>query len=278
MPSNEVDAVDMLGNVLDVDDTPDNIHDDEPLIEIIKHCGPFLTLRDRSIYFVHPSARQFLLRNSFHHLFPSGIEHLHHIILSKSLQILSDRLRRDIYGLGNFGLSIDEVKKPDPDPLAAVRYSCVYWVDHLQASHHGRNTNSGLEDGGSVDTFLRQNYLHWLEALSLLESVADGLLAISKLEALVQGRTSRLAHLVRDACRFMRYHRQVIENSPLQIYTSAIVFSPSRNTARNWFQNEEPEWITIKPIMAYDWSTCLQALKVWVMAWVMAVLGLYVKD
>ncbi|UKZ48115.1 hypothetical protein TrVGV298_002351 [Trichoderma virens] len=186
MANDAFDVGDMLDDILDVADTPDDVPGDEPLIEIINHCGSFLTLRDRTIYFVHQSAKDFLLEKSPHQIFSSGIELLHHTIFSKSLQLLSDTLRRNVYSQDAFGLCIDQIKRPDPDPLAAARYSCVYWVDHLHDSHSRKSTISDLEDGGSVDVFLRRSYLHWLEALSLVESMSDGLLAMSKLEALVQ--------------------------------------------------------------------------------------------
>jgi hypothetical protein len=40
-------------------------------------------------------------------------------------------LRRDIYNLRTPGIYINQVKQPSPDLLAVVRYSCLYWVDHL---------------------------------------------------------------------------------------------------------------------------------------------------
>jgi hypothetical protein len=44
---------------------------------------------------------------------------------------MSGTLRRDIYSLGNPGFPIHNVKNPEPDPLATIRYSYVYWVYHL---------------------------------------------------------------------------------------------------------------------------------------------------
>ena len=67
--------------------------------------------------------------------------------------------------------------------------------------------------------------------------------------------------LVRDAHRFIRYHKWVIENTPLQVYTSALVFSPARSLIRELFKQEEPEWIITKPAMQDDWSSCLQTLE-----------------
>src|SRR5277367_2866229 len=57
------------------------------------------------------------------------------------------------------------------------------------------------------------------------------------------------------------YHKRAIENSPLQAYASALVFSPARSLIRGLFKEEEPKWITIKPAMGDKWSACLQTLE-----------------
>jgi WD40 repeat protein len=56
-------------------------------------------------------------------------------------------------------------------------------------------------------------------------------------------------------------HKSAIEKSPLQAYTSALLFSPTRSVVRDLFKREEPKWITIKPAMYDKWSPCLQTLE-----------------
>jgi WD40 repeat protein len=57
------------------------------------------------------------------------------------------------------------------------------------------------------------------------------------------------------------YHQKAIESFPLQIYVSALLFSPTASLVRQLFQHEEPEGITIKPGMSDSWSACLQTLE-----------------
>jgi WD40 repeat protein len=57
------------------------------------------------------------------------------------------------------------------------------------------------------------------------------------------------------------YHKWAIENSPLQAYASALVFSPARSQIKVLFKEEEPKWITIKPAMGDEWGACLQTLE-----------------
>ncbi|KAL2195138.1 hypothetical protein P885DRAFT_24441, partial [Corynascus similis CBS 632.67] len=235
---------------------------DKSLTEIIRLCGSFLTLRERTISFVHQSAKDFLLQQAQNEIFPSKVEEVHHNIFSRSLRAMQHTLRRNIYRLGTPGYSIDEVSPPDPDPLVVVRYSCVYWINHLCDCTH-EIVNKDLQAGGSIDTFLREKYLQWLEALSLLRSMSEGIVSMLKLERLskVKKATSIFIDLVRDMCRFALYHKWAIENSPLQVYTSALIFSPVRSIARAQFENEVPKWIVQKPIVADDWSACLLTLE-----------------
>jgi WD40 repeat protein len=70
-----------------------------------------------------------------------------------------------------------------------------------------------------------------------------------------------LLALVRDGRRFIMAHKLAIEKSPLQVYVSALLFSPTGSTIRNLFKREEPEWMTFKPAMDEEWSRCLQTLE-----------------
>jgi hypothetical protein len=168
---------------------------------IVKMCGSFLTIRDDNVYIIHQSAKDFLTKEASHDIFPRGVGDVHHSIFLKSLEILSRTLRRDIYGLHALGSSIEQAKPPNPDPLAASRYSCVYWVDHL-CDWNASITNDqfDLPDGGTLDSFLRKKYLYWLEALSLCRSIPKGVLAMAKLEALVQVGFLLTIVLTNDPC------------------------------------------------------------------------------
>jgi hypothetical protein len=97
---------------------------------------------------------------------------------------MSKTLKRDIYSLNAPKISSDQVKQTDPDPLAAARYSCLYWVDHLIDCDIRGNTITDLKDCGSVYNFLSKSYLYWLEVLSLMKSLLDGIVMIMKLENL----------------------------------------------------------------------------------------------
>ena len=105
---------------------PDISDNYNSLADIIGLCGSFLTLPDSTVYFIHQSAKDFLLEKAVDKIFPSRMKTVYYSIFSRSLQVISDKLRRDVYSLHDPAISIDQVEPRDPDPLAEVRYSCVY--------------------------------------------------------------------------------------------------------------------------------------------------------
>jgi hypothetical protein len=157
------------------------------IARVVRQCGSFLTIRGSTVFFIHQSAKDFLLKDAFDKFFPDENKAYQYDIFSRSLQILSKTLRRDVYSLRAPGITIDQVKQPDPDPLGIVRYSCLYWVDHLLECQTREDAIKDLKDSGPVYSFLRHYFLYWLEALSLLKCMSDGVIMIKKLENLLVG-------------------------------------------------------------------------------------------
>ena len=148
-------------------------------------CGSFLTIREDTIYFIHQSAKDYLDTSVDHSIFPSGRTEVHCGIVSRSLQNMSEKLRRNMYNLQDPGILIDQINSVDPDPLARIRYSCVYWIDHLCEIDSRLYDQVGLCDNGMIDVFLRKHFLYWLEILSLMRNMSNGVVMIRKLENLL---------------------------------------------------------------------------------------------
>jgi hypothetical protein len=163
---------------------------EKDVLEIIAHCGSFLTLRDNTVYFVHQSANDFLLSDARDQLFPDSIQAVHQEIFSRSLAILSKTLRKDMYKLKELGISIDdaEARAPEQHPLAASRYSCIYWIDHLYDSKREGKAGlcDNLQSADLLEEFIREKYLYWLEGLSLCKSLAKGATSIGTLRSMLQ--------------------------------------------------------------------------------------------
>ncbi|PVH67833.1 hypothetical protein DL98DRAFT_636703 [Cadophora sp. DSE1049] len=165
-----------------------------------------------------------------------------------------------IHQLKEPGITIDKFKQPDPDPLATVRYSCLYWVDHFLECQTGKDTIKDPKDSGVVYNFLRQYFLYWLEVLSLFKSVSEGVLMIKKLENL-QLRSPDLRAFIQDAIRFAVSNLSIIEQAPLQAYCSALVFAPETSIVRKTFEYCIPSWIQRKPKVETHWNAILQILE-----------------
>jgi hypothetical protein len=74
----------------------------------------------------------------------------------RSIQAMKDTLKRNIYNLAPDKESTDVIV-PEKDPLAPVRYSCEFWVDHLCEGRGGQPF-----DDERVFSFLEKHFLHWL--------------------------------------------------------------------------------------------------------------------
>ena len=176
-----------LSELTSMVDMPEDISDNhEALADIIGLCGSFLTVRDSTISFVHQSAKDFLLEMASDEIFLDGKEVVHHTIFSRSLQVMSETLRQNIYKLDHPGTFVNNIKPPNPDPLAAVRYSCVYWVEHLRSTlDQVSDYENELSDNGAIFAFLKRHFLYWLEALSLIGGLSESIDMINNLLAVV---------------------------------------------------------------------------------------------
>lgn len=135
---------------------------------------------------------------------------------------------------------------------------------------------------GCIYTFLSTYFLYWLEALSLTKKIPEGVGLIRTLESTLMVDTipfpcsrrveaddmklrldtgHELIELVRDAKRFILKHRLVIENSPLQIYCSSLIFSPLKCKIRYLFADQFPRWLKTAPVVQEDWDPLLQSLE-----------------
>ncbi|KAJ4243509.1 hypothetical protein NW757_011148 [Fusarium falciforme] len=76
-------------------------------VQLVGICHTFLTLQHETIYFVHQSAKDFLLSSSA----PIEVAPTHREIIERSLQAMNSTLERDIYKLKRPGVSIDEFDK-----------------------------------------------------------------------------------------------------------------------------------------------------------------------
>jgi len=56
-------------------------------------------------------------------------------------------------------------------------------------------------------------------------------------------------------------NRSIIEQAPLQVYCSALVFAPEKSIVRETFERYIPSWIQGKPRVEIYWNAMLQTLE-----------------
>lgn len=160
-------------------------YDLEDMIDLVKSCGSFVSIRDDTIYFIHQSVKDYMVQNAAAIILPLGIEHQHYKMVQSSISEMNNTLKRDIYNIRAPGRHVNEVMPPDFDPLKPVRYCCAFWVDHLVLCCQQHQYQECLKDNGIIHTFLKEKYLYWLEAMVFLKTLPQAVIAILKLRDLI---------------------------------------------------------------------------------------------
>ncbi|KAK4095858.1 WD40 repeat-like protein [Parathielavia hyrcaniae] len=231
---------------------------------IVDRCGSFLTIKDETVYLIHQSAKDYLGDNYTTRLQPAGVAQGHVDIGIRAIDAMSSMLRHNMYNL-DLGFKPENITPPDPDPLAPIRYSCVFWADHLCSQNSDNSMFLGeLMDDGKLFGFLTEYFLRWLESLSLIGELSSGLLSIRKMLHAAQSQpdiSPRLLELLKDAEKFVFSHRSIIERAPLQTYGSAVVFSPTLSDIRNRYWKERLSFIEMTAGVTDRWGAHRQTLE-----------------
>jgi hypothetical protein len=160
--------------------------DRDSVKELVESCGSFLSIRDDYISFVHLSAKDYFTNGLGKAVFPTDVWADHEHAAQHCFELMSSHLKRNIAGFDAPDASPDDLEhavltKVIPRP---VQYACLYWMIHLELGSHRAIVNETY-----VDTFLRQKLLNWLEALSLLKKMAEGVSIIIFLDSVLHVRS-----------------------------------------------------------------------------------------
>ena len=98
---------------------------------------------------------------------------------------MKDRLKRNICNLSSYAMEKNDINSQTVDQHLStdLQYSCQYWVHHLQQSRCGISEFPVLP-------FLKTNFLHWLEVLSLMGVLSEAVQMMDMLQAVVMVRLS----------------------------------------------------------------------------------------
>ncbi|KAJ6192367.1 platelet-activating factor acetylhydrolase IB subunit alpha [Bipolaris maydis] len=217
--------------------------------------------RSRPVRLHHPSFRDFLLdrKRCGDDRFYVDEESTHKQLVHCCLKLMSapSGLRQDMCnlldpGVLQRGIDKETVYRNLPPEL---RYACRYWVDHLERS--GRS----IEDGDATHHFLEKHLLHWLEAMSLLDETSLCVRLLARLQALATPSNSTVAKFLYDAVRFVLRFVPILAKAPLQIYSSALSFSPESSVVRKVFIKEVPQAVRVISGSDAEWDACRSVLE-----------------
>ncbi|KAI7205061.1 WD40 repeat-like protein [Hortaea werneckii] len=170
----------------------------------------------------------------------------------------SGGLREDVCEVVAPGTRRSEVTKSAVHTFLpeAIAYACCYWVQHVvEGKVH-------VEDGGFVHQFLQKHLLHWMEALSWLGKASDVIHSLVALQSAVDvNRGKQLLSMLEDASRFALRNRHIIDEAPLQIYMSALLFAPSMSSMRRKFGDGLRRHFHIMPHVPERWGAERQKLE-----------------
>ncbi|KAI9926047.1 hypothetical protein ASPWEDRAFT_25867 [Aspergillus wentii DTO 134E9] len=213
---------------------------------------------NRPIQLLHPSFRDFLTnqKRCTDELLWTDEKSTHKDLFMKCMDVLSQHLKSDICDLKYPGTLAKDVKKSKIDSVfpSFVQYACRYWIDHLIKTEITNDCTNVVHD------FMETHFLHWLEGLSLMGLTAEGVLMLSALEKAITALESRTLEMIQDAKRFALSNKPVIEEAPLQIYSSALLFTPENSLIRRCYESYIPAWISQKPKVSQNWSSLLQTI------------------
>ncbi|KAK3622306.1 hypothetical protein LTR56_022271 [Elasticomyces elasticus] len=172
--------------------------------------------------------------------------------------LASGGLKEDICRVNSPGTRRAEISKSTvhtslPEPTA---YTCCYWIQHVVES--GEKVN----DDGSVHEFLKKHLLHWMEALSWLGRASTIFHSLETLRSVVEIHQGRqLLGVLNDASRFALRNRYSIDQAPLQIYMSALLFAPTLSHVRLMFDDSLRSCFTMIPRIPKHWGAETQKLE-----------------
>ncbi|KAG7427685.1 Vegetative incompatibility protein HET-E-1 [Fusarium oxysporum f. sp. raphani] len=182
----------------------------------------------------------------------------HRRLTSNCLRVMRGALRENMCGLSFPGVRRSTVDRLQLARCLApeVQYACLYWVYHQTA------VECEQDDSQQVYRFLSTHFLHWLEAMSLMGRIGESLDILRSLASWLKGgKCARLSNFINDAVRFIKTSLSVIDEAPLQVYSSALVFAPRKSVVRRLFEKQTPSWLSVRPQVKENWDACLSVME-----------------
>ncbi|KAL7786332.1 WD40-repeat-containing domain protein [Trichoderma ceciliae] len=229
-------SINSLSNILDIQ------REDISCMLDLLHSVLSVPNGEEPVKILHLSFRDFLLDHTKRDKSPFWVNELemHEKMAQNCLRIMRE-LTEDMCNLTSPGILRSEIDQQIISRYlsAEIKYACRYWVYHLEQS---QSTISGGDDSPII-RLLREKLLCWLEVMSHIGEVSESIRMIDRLPFLIKDGNARTLTFLRDAGRFARQNRSILENAPLQIYVSGVIFSRGAGAVCKAFSHSVPDWV-----------------------------------
>ncbi|KAJ4102542.1 hypothetical protein NW769_010164 [Fusarium oxysporum] len=168
-----------------------------------------------------------------------------HLGLFKScLRVMNISLKEDICDLVWPGTQRTEIPSLRVASCISdeLQYACRHWAYHFQ------KIETPLINLDEVFVFLQKHLLHWLEALSLVGRFRESIQVIKILQTVIKNEQNKLhGNLLREIQGFPHMNSTIIDQHPLQLYSSLMFSIPSGSQLDQTFPTRLPPWLLHAP-------------------------------
>ncbi|KAH7907479.1 hypothetical protein BJ138DRAFT_1092605, partial [Hygrophoropsis aurantiaca] len=223
--------------------------------------------RTRPIYIYHESFGDFLADCQRSKEYYVDRQHYHSTIARCCLELMGKRLKRNICCISDPFLLNSDVQdlldRQEKYMGDALCYAIRYWSYHL-AQISGDGSNEDLTH--LLHKFIGTSLLYWIEAMSLLGVLENVYVMLDQTIHFLKSHLN-FAHavsldLLEDINHLVMMYFYPINQSALQIYHSALPFTPSLTQIRKTYQKELAGGVVVQQGLTDNWDVCLQAIPV----------------
>ncbi|GJJ08978.1 hypothetical protein Clacol_003199 [Clathrus columnatus] len=214
---------------------------------------PFSTIRP-----LHLSFREYLLDKDRSHEFFVDLSQCHQDFAFACLRTMKEGLRFNICDTSDSRQSNAE-DKDLPKRISSrisipLSYSSRFWGSHVFSSIFDSSLAS------QVVGFFHENFLHWLEVMSLLKTVHVAARSMSGLVPWSSGNNKSIHDFAMDGNRFIQSFSDAIVFSSPHVYLSALPFCPESSIIYRTYINQFPKTLRIASEPIRSWPLAQRAI------------------
>ncbi|KAF7982802.1 hypothetical protein HWV62_25725 [Athelia sp. TMB] len=176
------------------------------------------------------------------------------------LRVMKRLLRFNICGLETSHLANKHIREHNKNQMQstitpALSYSCRFLGDHVELTAQDNVVHR------EVCEFLLDQFLYWLEVLSLEKHINTASRSLSSILTWTQRNNPSLTKVVKDAIRFVNVFAPAISESAPHIYVSALPFAPKDSLIAERYSWQYPGVLRLQSGSLDSWPSDLKIIE-----------------